>query len=84
MNHFRVLQRLTLWLWQLQQELDQYIVVDDDGVSAYRNWFRDYTLQTIGQVLEKVGFHVVNKWNDLTGIPHKEGGDWIAIVGAKK
>ena len=64
--------------------LDQHIVVDDERVSVYRNWYHDYTLQSIGRVLEKAGFNIVNIWNDLTGSPYKEGGDWIAVVGAKK
>lgn len=64
--------------------LDQYIVVDDDQVSVYRNWFHDYTLLSIRWVLEKAGFNLVHVWNDLTGTPYKEGGDWIAIVGRKR
>ena len=65
--------------------LDQYIVVDDsDNVSVFRNWFHDYTLQSIRQVLEKEGFQIVHVWNDLTGTFYEEGGDWIAIVGRKK
>ncbi len=63
--------------------LDQYIVVDDDQVSVYRNWYHDYTLQSIRRVLEKAGFHIVSVWNNLTGPPYEEGGDWIAIVGRK-
>jgi len=65
--------------------LDQYIVVDyTDKVSVYRNWFHDYTPQSIGQALENAGFHIIYMWNDLTGTPYEEGGDWIAIVGRKK
>lgn len=65
--------------------LDQYIVVDDySNVSVYRNWFHDYNLQSITKVLEKAGFQVIYVWNDLTGTPFQEGGDWIAIVARKK
>jgi len=65
--------------------LDQYIIVDDnDNIAVYRNWFHDYSLQSIRQVLEKVGFQIVHVWNDLTGTIYEEGGDWIAIVGRKK
>lgn len=64
--------------------LDQYIVVDDySNVSVYRNWFHDYNLQSITKVLEKAGFQVIYVWNDLTGTPFQEGGDWIAVVGRK-
>ena len=64
--------------------LDQYIVADEERVSVYRNWFHDYTPESIGQVLEKAGFDIVKAWNDLTGTPYKEGGDWIAMVSRKK
>jgi len=64
--------------------LDQYIVVDDERVAVYRNWFHDYTLESIGQVLEKAGFEIMHVWNDLNGTPYEEGGDWIAIVSRKK
>jgi len=58
----------------------QNIVVEEDGkITVYRNWFHDYTLQTITPVLEKAGFKIEHVWNDLTGIPFKEGGDWFAL-----
>ncbi len=64
--------------------LDQYIVVDDDRIAVYRDWFHDYNLQSITAVLEKAGFNIVQVWNDLTGTPYEEGGDWIAVVARKK
>ncbi len=64
--------------------LRQNIVIDDDGkVAVYRNWFHDYTLQTITPVLEKAGFRITQTWNDLTGTPYAEGGDWLALVSQK-
>ncbi len=60
--------------------LDQYIVIDGDGVKVYNNWFHDYTLESITRALKKAGFKIVQLWNDLTGIPYQEGGDWIAVV----
>ena len=63
--------------------LDQYIVLDSDGVKVYNNWFHDYSLETISPVLEKAGFTAMQIWNDLTGTPYAKGGDWIAIVAKK-
>ncbi len=60
--------------------LDQYIIVDESGVKIYRNWFHDYTLDTITDVLNKNGFIVQEVWDDLTGSKYSEDGDWIAIV----
>ena len=61
--------------------LDQYIIIDSDNVKVYNNWFHDYDLVTIRQVLLRAGFEVVQVWNDLAGTPYEEGGDWIALVG---
>jgi len=63
--------------------LDQYIVIDENGIAVYRNWFHDYSLETILDVLNKTGFSIVQVWNDLTGTPYEDGGDWIAVVARK-
>jgi SAM-dependent methyltransferase len=61
--------------------LDQFVVIEEDGtLSVYRNWFQDYTRQTITAELEAGGFAVQGVWNDLTGTPYAEGGEWIGIV----
>ncbi|MGD9142235.1 MAG: class I SAM-dependent methyltransferase [Dehalococcoidia bacterium] len=60
--------------------LNQYIIIDSDNVKVYNNWFHDYDLKTIRQVLHRAGFKVIHAWNDLAGSPYKEGGEWIAIV----
>ena len=39
--------------------LDQFVVIEPDGhVSVYRNWFHDYTPETIAPVVEAQGFAV--------------------------
>lgn len=64
--------------------LDQYIIIDDNGsLSVYRNWFHDFSLQSIKPILEKAGFKIMYYWDDLTGSPYSAGGDWVAIVGRK-
>lgn len=60
--------------------LDQYIVIDENGVAVYRDWFHDYSKDTIVPVLAKAGFTAVQIWNDFTGTPYQQGGDWIALV----
>ena len=61
--------------------LDQFIVVEDDGaISVYRNWFQDYTRETITAELERGGFRVQSVWNDLTGTPYTEDSEWIGLV----
>ena len=63
--------------------LDQYIIIDETGVTVYRNWFRDYSLKTIRNVLENAGFSIIQVWNDLDGTPYDEDGDWLAVVAKK-
>jgi SAM-dependent methyltransferase len=61
--------------------LDQAIVIEEDGkISVYRNWFQDYTLETISGELEVGGFLVRSAWSDLTGKPYAENTEWIGLV----
>ncbi len=64
--------------------LDQAIVIEEGGnVSVYRNWFQDFTRETITSELEVGGFTVESVWNDLTGTPFSEDTEWIGIVARK-
>ncbi len=64
--------------------LDQYIVLDGQGIGVYRNWFHDYSIHTIRTVLSGAGFKIKHAWNDLTGTRFTEDGDWIAICAEKE
>lgn len=65
--------------------LDQAIVIEEGGkVSVYRNWFQDFTRETITAELEVEGFVVLNVWNDLIGTPFSEDADWIGLVVQKQ
>lgn len=64
--------------------LDQAIVIEEGGnVSVYRNWFQDFTRETITSELEVGGFTVESVWNDLTETPFSEDTEWIGIVARK-
>jgi SAM-dependent methyltransferase len=64
--------------------LDQYTVVEPDGkITVYRNWFLDYSLETITPVVEARGFSVRSTWSDLTGTPYAPDSEWIGIVAQK-
>ena len=64
--------------------LDQYTVIEADGkISVYRNWFLDYSLDTITPVVEARGFSVHSTWSDLTGTPYAPDSEWIGIVAQK-
>ena len=64
--------------------LDQYIVIEGDGkISVYRNWFQDFTPETIRAELTAGGFAVESLWGDLTGTPYTPNSGWIGIVARK-
>lgn len=64
--------------------LDQYIVIEGAGkISVYRNWFQDYTPETIRAELAGGGFVVESLWSDLTGTPYTPGSEWIGVVARK-
>lgn len=64
--------------------LDQSIVIEGDGkISVYRNWFQDYTPETIRAELIAGGFAVESLWGDLTGTHYTLDSEWIGVVARK-
>jgi SAM-dependent methyltransferase len=65
--------------------LDQYTVIAANGnVSVYRNWFQDYTPETIADELSRGGFDVESFWGDLTGLPFSPDSEWIGVITQKR
>lgn len=64
--------------------LDQAIVIEEnDRITVYRNWFQDFSRQTIIAELEQAGLSVQSVWNDLLGAPYTDDTDWIGLVTSK-
>ncbi len=64
--------------------LDQYTVIEPDGtITVYRNWFQDYTPETITAELVQAGFEVRAVWNDLEGTPYTPDTEWIGLAALK-
>jgi SAM-dependent methyltransferase len=64
--------------------LDQAVVIEEDGkVSIYRNWFQDFSRETIVAEMEAAGLVVQSVWNDLIGTPFTDDTEWIGIVAWK-
>jgi hypothetical protein len=61
-----------------------HILVCGQEVKVYRNWFHDYSQESISIVLTNAGFGIKYVWNDLTGSKFSESGDWIGLVALKK
>ena len=65
--------------------LDQYTVIEEDGkVSVYRNWFQDYTPESITAELSQGGFSVEGLYGDLTGAPYAPESEWIGLVTSRQ
>jgi 2-polyprenyl-3-methyl-5-hydroxy-6-metoxy-1,4-benzoquinol methylase len=65
--------------------LDQYTVIEANGkVFVYRNWFQDYTAESITAELGQGGFCVESLWGDLTGQPYTPDSEWIGLISYKK
>jgi len=64
--------------------LDQYTVIEADGrISVYRNWFQDYSPETIRAELGAAGFAIESLMGDLTGRPFSPDSEWIGLVARK-
>ncbi len=64
--------------------LDQFVIIEGDGnISVYRNWFQDYTPETITEELSQGSFCVESLWSDLTGRPYTPDSEWIGLVTRK-
>jgi len=69
---------LSLWL-------DQYTVIETDGkISVYRNWFQDYTPESITAELVQGDFCVEGVWGDLTGKVYTPDSEWIGLITCKR
>lgn len=65
--------------------LDQAVVLTESGeVKVYRNWFQDYTPETITAELQASGFQVLGTWGDLAGAEYLADSGWIGVVAKSK
>jgi SAM-dependent methyltransferase len=61
--------------------LDQYTVIEVDGkISIYRDWFQDFSMESISSELENAGFVIDSLWGSLTGTPCEPSTEWIGVV----
>ncbi|HLO14394.1 MAG TPA: hypothetical protein VK206_06175, partial [Anaerolineales bacterium] len=59
--------------------------IEADGkISVYRNWFQDYTPETITAELSQAGFSIESLWGDLTGTAYTPESEWIGLVTSRK
>lgn len=66
---------------ELAMYLDQYIVIDANGtITTYRNWFQDFSPDSIRLELEEAGFQILGIWGDLAGSEYTSESDWIGLI----
>ncbi|WP_207753612.1 class I SAM-dependent methyltransferase [Clostridium paridis] len=63
--------------------LDQFIVIDNEEIKVYRNWFHEYTLNTIKEIVLENGFSKVNVLNGLYSKEVEEDSEWLTVIAAK-
>lgn len=63
--------------------LEQYIIVDSKETKVYRNWFHDYTKDTITQVVLNAGFSDVKIIEGLAGEEASENSEWLTVIAKK-
>lgn len=63
--------------------LDQYIVIDEEKISAYLVWDQQFTIESIKAELEEVGFRLKNYYGDLTGKPYDDSSKLLGLVVGK-
>lgn len=49
----------------------------------YRNWFKDYSVETISEIIKNSGFKIIDIRGSLIGEALKEDSEWIAIIAQK-
>ena len=64
-------------------KLEQFTVIDEEEVVTYRNWFHNYTKETIEPVVLAAGFSKVQVIGSLFEEEDKDGTEWITIVATK-
>lgn len=63
--------------------LDQYIVIDENEVKVYRNWYHDYTKEAIEDIVLKNGFSQVRVIENLLEEEMDGKGEWLTVIAQK-
>lgn len=59
---------------------EQYIVIDEQDVKVYRNWFHDYTKESIVKVVQAAGFSEVQVLGGLYTEEEENEADWLTVI----
>lgn len=59
---------------------EQYIVIDEQDIKVYRNWFHDYTKESIVKVVKAAGFSEVQVLGGLYTEEEENEADWLTVI----
>jgi hypothetical protein len=69
----------------LDLSLDQYcVIIPDDSMTVYRNWFRDFSLGTITALLDTSGFAITEAWSHQCGTPYAPESPRIGLAAIQR
>lgn len=74
----------TTYRYDGEIDLNQYAVLDQDGVTTYRVWDRAYAAADLRRLLRRHGFTVEERWADLTGSAWYRFSPTAAVVARKQ
>lgn len=60
--------------------LDQYTVITENDINAYRIYEKLFTLNELEVMLNRYGFKIIEKWTDLDGTPLDEESTSLSLV----
>lgn len=63
--------------------LDQYVVMDEEEIKVYRNWFHNYTKEDIETIVLEAGFTKVKVINSLIGESDNTETEWLTVIAEK-
>lgn len=64
--------------------LEQYLVIDEEKVRTYRNWYHEYTKESMMDILRTVPFSEVIIQESLYTDKNEQNSEWLTIVAKKE
>jgi hypothetical protein len=59
---------------------DQYVVITNDAVKEYINWFATYTIPKLADEVSPFGFSIKSVFDDVSGSPYTSEGEEMCFV----
>jgi SAM-dependent methyltransferase len=60
--------------------VDQYVVITNNGIKEYLNWFTEYSIEKLREEVSPFGFKVKNVFDDVWGSPHTGEAETLGFI----